>query len=299
MSSMFENIITTCGREVGPEEIEHVQEVVRLCTGLSRTELALTLCEHWDWVSATGAPQQRACLKLLEKLEHMGAIRLPQKDGRGRPRGRRQKRRAVPTARTAPREPIACTLAELRPVSLECVHDEEGRGLWNEYVERYHSLGSVQSIGCSLRYFVTSSKGPLGCLLMGSAARALAVRDTWIGWSHKERLQRLPWVVNNQRLLLFPWAHVRHLASHVLGQLARRIQDDWESLWRYRPVLLETFVDPAEHSGVSYRAAGWQILGETTGQGVCRPNRQYSTTPKLVFVRPLVDEFRELLCSST
>lgn len=112
-------------------------------------------------------------------------------------------------------------------------------------------------------------------------------------------MKNLPWVVNNARLLLFPWVLVKNLASHVLGQLARRLQEDWEARWGYRPVLMETFVDPARYSGVSYRAAGWRLLGKTTGRGICRPNRQYSTTPKLLFVRPLADDFRVQLCSET
>lgn len=292
-------ILTTCGREIGAKEIEHLSEVLRLCSGLSRKELALTLCEHWGWVSATGGYQERSCLKLLEGLERDGTIRLPERRPWGSCRVRKPRKRqpVAFTRKTAPREPIACDLAELRPVWLECAEGKEATGLWNEYVERYHALGTKQPIGCSMRYFVTSSRGRLGCILMGSAARALAVRDKWIGWSRKERLQNLPWVINNQRLVLFPWAHVQHLASHVLGQLARRVQADWEARWNYRPVLMETFVDPAQHRGVSYRAAGWQLLGETTGRGVCRPNRQYNTTPKLLFVRPLADDFRVQLCS--
>ena len=57
-------------------------------------------------------------------------------------------------------------------------------------------------------------------LLMGNAAVALAVRDKWIGWSRQERLAHLPWVINNQRLLLFPWVRVPHLVSHVLAGLS-------------------------------------------------------------------------------
>jgi hypothetical protein len=31
---------------------------------------------------------------------------------------------------------------------------------------------------------------------------------------------------------------------------------------------METFVDPQKHRGVCYRAAGWQVVGETTGEGL-------------------------------
>jgi hypothetical protein len=201
------------------------------------------------------------------------------------------------TLRTAPQEPVVGELSGVQPVQLELVSDSTTTDLWNEFVSRYHPLGRKKSFGCTLRYFVGSQHGRLGCILMGSAAIALAVRDRWIGWSRQERLSHLPWVINNQRLLLFPWVTVPHLVSHVLGQLARRVQTDWEARWGYRPVLMETFVDPARHRGIGYRAAGWNLLGETTGRGIRRQLHEYRTTPKLVFVRPLSHDYRAQLCS--
>lgn len=50
-------------------------------------------------------------------------------------------------------------------------------------------------------------------------------------------------MVNNSRFLIFPGVKVPNLASYVLGQLARRVADDWQQRWGYRPVLLETFQD--------------------------------------------------------
>ncbi len=289
-------ILSACGREVGTAEIAHAREVVRLCFGLSRKELARTLCEHWGWTGATGKQQVRACGKLLEKLDGLGMLELP-------PKQRNKVRHSAPSGkpalseRTAPQSSVECELGAVRPIHLERVEDDEATGLWNEYVERYHALGFKPPFGCSLRYFVVSRRGRLGCLLLASGAKALRCRDEWIGWSPQERLGNLPWVINNSRFVLFPWVRVPHLASHVLGQLARRIEDDWETRWGYRPVLMETFVDPVQHRGVCYRAAGWLLLGETTGHGLRLRGHRYTTTPKLLFVRPLTRDFRARLCS--
>ncbi len=289
-------IISACGREVGGAEIAHAREVVRLCFGLSRKQLARTLCEHWGWVGATGQLQERACTKLLEKLDRMGMLELP-------PKRRRNARRPPPFVkpalgeRTAPQSSVECELGAVRPIQLERVEDSDATGLWNEFVERYHGLGFKRPFGCSLRYFITSRRGRLGCILLASGAKALRCRDEWIGWSVQQRLSNLPWVINNSRFVLFPWVRVPHLASHVLGQLARRARDDWEARWNYRPVLMETFVDPAQHRGVCYRAAGWHLLGETTGDGLRLRGHHYTTTPKLIFVRPLTRDFRARLCS--
>jgi hypothetical protein len=282
-----------CGREITVEDIEHVKEVVTLCSGLSQDELAHTLCEHWEWVTASGGHKVQACLKLLAKLEKQGELQLPAK----RPVGTQKHRRPSWTERTAPRSAITGPLAEVRPVTLEVISGRKAKGLWNEYVDRYHYLGHQRPFGCRVRYFVVCDRGPLGCVLMAGAAKSLGIRDGWIGWSEAQRLRNLPWVINNTRFLVFPWVRVRHLASHVLGQLARRVRTDWQQRWGYGPVLMETFVDPARYRGISYKAAGWTLLGLTTGEGLRRPGRSYQTTPKLLYVRPLVRDFREQLCS--
>jgi hypothetical protein len=165
-------------------------------------------------------------------------------------------------------------------------------------VERYHELGYRKPIGFSAHYTIESRRGRLGYLIFAGAAKQLGNRDRWIGWDDPHRLRNLPWVVNNTRFMLFPWVQVRHGASHILGQVARRLARDWEDRWGYRPVLLETFVDPAHYDGTCYRAAGWVKLGRTTGTGLCRPGQSYRTTPKLLFVRPLTAGFRSCLCGN-
>ena len=75
-------ILSACGRLVGSEEIRQAQELVQMCRGLSKHELAFTLCEHWGWVGSTGKLQRRACEKLLERLEKQGLLKLPAKQGR-------------------------------------------------------------------------------------------------------------------------------------------------------------------------------------------------------------------------
>lgn len=286
-------LLTSCGRDITAQDIEHVKEVAKLCSGLSLDELALTICEHWGWMTASGGYKVQACRKLLSKLEKQGELQLPAKRAGGSPKHRKPGW----TERTASRPEITGPLAEIKPVTLEMVTDRKATGLWNEYVDRYHYLGYQRPFGCRVRYFVVCDRGPLGCLLMAGASKSLGVREDWIGWSDQRRLQNLPWVLNNTRFLLFPWVRVRHLASHVLGQLARRVRTDWEQRWGYQPVLMETFVDPARYRGISYQAAGWTLLGSTTGEGLRRPGRSYQTTPKLLFVRPLVRDFREQLCS--
>jgi hypothetical protein len=282
------------GRAISAEEVALIRETVELFAGLSRTELARTLCDHLGWHTASGTYKDRACLNLLEKLEAQDLIRLPPKRRRA---PRRRLQRPTWTQATDPGVEIRGGLHELGSVRLSVVESRRKAELCNEYVSRYHYLGYKPPAGCRLRYFVESDRGRLGCVVLGGAARAIAVRDQWLGWTKKQRLSNLAWVVNNTRFLVFPWVRVPHLASHVLGQLARRLAEDWHARWGYRPVLVETFVDPARYRGTCYRASGWELLGQTTGEGLARPGRQYQSTVKLVYARPLVAEFRQLLCS--
>jgi hypothetical protein len=39
-------------------------------------------------------------------------------------------------------------------------------------------------------------------------------------------------------------------------------------------------------------------LGHTSGEGLVRPGKQYQTSPKLIFAKPLQADFRTLLCSN-
>jgi hypothetical protein len=285
---------TPSGR-VTVQELEAARQTVRLCSGLSRLELARTICEHWGWVTASGAHRVTACLKVLEELEGQGLLRLP---------GKRRMTRwntdqaggAVSTQRTNPGVPLLGKVAEVASVWLEVVQGKDPSRLWNEYVDRYHYLGYRQPVGCFLRYFIQSSAGLLGCILMAGAAKAIQGRDQWIGWNRTRREQNLPWVINNTRLLIFPWVRLIHLSSHALGQLTRRVREDWQQRWGYGPLLMETFVDPDKFSGTCYQSAGWIQLGRTTGRGLQRAGRDYTSTPKRIYVKALADDFRERLC---
>jgi len=286
-------VIIQCGRQITAEEIEGIQETVDTFWRLSRQEITETVCEHLGWHTVSGGNKKDACLKLLMRLESQGILRLPHK----RATSTKTCKQPEITDRTKPQAEVAAGLSVIEPVRLKVVKEKEEAEVFNEYVSRYHYLGYKKPFGCHLRYFVESGGMVLGCLLFSGAAKALIKRDQWIGWSQPERLRNLGFVVNNGRFLIFDWVKVRCLASHVLGQTVRRIREDWQQRWGYRPVLLESFVDPKYFDGTCYRAANFEYLGMTSGQGLVRRDKRYQTSPKKIFVRPLVNNFRLVLCS--
>lgn len=279
------------GRAFTAQEIQDIQETVQVCDGLNWSELVFTVCEHLGWITPTGRYKERSCVHALRRLEALGLIQLP-----ARQPVRRQEAEIVPGRRTDPEEEIVGTVRDVAPLRLEPVLGKPARGLWNEYVARYHPLGYRRPFGAHQRYFLLGrGERRLGCLLFAAAAWALAERDRWIGWSQQDRAQRLNWVVGNTRFLLFPWVQVKNLASKALSLAAAQIRSDWQQRYGYAPVLLETFVEVGRYRGTCYQAANWIRLGVTRGEGRLGRHSPYRTLPREIYVYPLVADFRSFL----
>lgn len=275
------------GRAVGPAELTLIREVVASCAGLSRRELAHTVCELLGWRRPQGTLKGREAREFLEGLATRGLLTLPAKRP-GRPVGART---GVPvTARGEPGAPLTGPVGTLGPVTLEVVQTPAQHALFRELVGRYHYQGHAVPFGASLRYLVGVG-GPrqiVGCLQFSSPAWRLAVRDRWIGWDDATRRRNLQRVVHNSRFLLLPWVRVPHLASKVLAQAVRRLPADWAARYAVEPLLAETLVDRGR-AGTCYRAANWRVLGETAGRGrQDRAHARHGAAPKTVLVYPLV-----------
>ena len=169
----------------------------------------------------------------------------------------------------------------VRPVRRE----EQGR--WRALMRQHHYLGFERIVGESLCYVASQGTPWVALLGWGSAALKCGPRDRWIGWERSLQWRRLHLIANNVRFLILPDCHQPNLASRLLALNLKRLSRDWE-LYHGHPILLaETFVDSALFRGTCYRAAGWQVLGQT--RGFSKSNRRYwhHGRPKLVLVRPL------------
>ncbi len=281
---------TLAGQRLTRRKLSGIQESVAALPLLSRTELAHTICEYMGWRTPRGRNRQQLALRVLEEMERLGLVRLPAKRHAGP--GANQPLRVG--AGSAAQAPVRGPLSALRPVRLEMVTAQPEIGRWNEWVQRYHPLGYRRPLGVHLRYYLRDRQQRLlGCLLFDFAARQLACRDAWIGWTgagHRKQLQR---IVRNARYLLLPWVTVPHLASHALGLVGRQVAGDWQRQHGYRPVLLETYVDPSAYRGTCYRAANWQYVGLSRG-GKARRGRP-AQARKAVYVYALEAGWREQL----
>ena len=167
--------------------------------------------------------------------------------------------------------------------------------LFNGLVEQYHYLRYEQPVGEHLKYLVSAKGQAIACLAWSSSPRHLGCRDRFIGWGMEARRRNIHLLAYNTRFLILPWVTVPHLASHILGRMARQVPGDWQRLYAHPVYLLETFVDPERFRGTCYRAANWVVVGRTTGRGkddlTHKPNRSI----KEVLALPVHRRFRELL----
>lgn len=287
-----------CGRRFSGEDLDLIREVTRDFSALSVTELSSTLCELLDWKRPNGKLKHKECRALLEVLQAEGFLSLPllRKTSPFRPRTIDVSRRSDPHV------VLTGTVGHFVPLMLRQVETEEQRSIWNQLIDRYHYLGYRVPFGANLRYLVESECHPgqyLACLLFSSPAWKMAPREAWIGWSTDERRRNLQYVVSNSRFLILPWVSVRGLASKILSLAARQLPRDWERLYGYRPLLLETLVDSSRFRGTCYRAANWIHLGQTQGRGrMDRDHQAHGRAVKDIYVFPLCRDVRQRLCEA-
>ena len=278
------------GRNIGDEEIAFVRQFIAEHPTLSRWALSRQLCEVWEWKQANGALCDALCRGLLLLLERGGAIELPAVRGHFPKRSEHRPELLVPDNR-----PVRGPLAELGALEFQQVRRTPQEALFNSLMEQYHYLRYQQPVGEHLKYLVSAQGQVIACLAWCSAPRHLASRDRFIGWSAEARKRNLRLLAYNTRFLILPWVEVPHLASHILGRMAKIVPRDWQQMYAHPVYWLETFIDPARFKGTCYRAANWQCLGTTTGRGHNARTKKRTQPVKELFGLPLTPRFRKLL----
>jgi hypothetical protein len=274
------------GREFTAAEVSLIQEVVDTCGGISRNELANTVCELLDWKRPGGGLKTRECQDVLEQLEGKGILKLPEK----RKEGYTGPRKSI--AKVHPNHPYSAltgSVEDFAPLEVQRVRTREQRELFKDLLTRYHYLGYAMPFGARIQYLVyvgRPRREVVGCLQFSSPAWRMKARDRWIGWDDKRREAGLQHVVNNSRLLVL--ASIGNLASAMLACSLRRLKSDWQRQYGLEPLLVETLVDRNRFHGGCYRAANWIALGETSGRGrMDRAHQRHGAAVKTILVYPL------------
>jgi len=292
---MSEVLLSFRGRQIQEADAHFLRELIAQNPGLSRRRLSVKVCEAWNWVQPNGQPRDMVCRGLMLALHRAGHIELPAK--RQSPRNNAITHRRVVEVPPYDTTPLEMSLERLGPLEVRLVRRAEGEDLFAHLLNRYHYLGYSRPVGEHLKYLVVAGARPIACLAWNSGPLKLKLRDGLVGAPRQAYAHNLHLIAYNSRYLIAPWVKVPHLASHLLGRLARRISHDWQQLYEHPIWLLESFVDIERFKGTCYRAANWLRVGQTCGRSRHDRDHTMQVPVKDIYLYALCSDFKERLCA--
>lgn len=286
-------ILTYRKRVITQDDLCFIRKVIDDYQSEGRSAISRRLCEAWDWRQANGCLKDGVCRGLLLQLERNQLLTLPPRiiDNNNNA----QRRRKTQTTLDFRPTPLNAVLADLAPIELRQVRRTPEEKLFNALVRQYHYLGYTSLVGEHLKYLIYAGDRLLACFAFSSAPYAIDCRDNFLGWSQEGRERNRHLLAYNSRFLILPWVRVPHLASHLLGRIAKTISGDWQTLYHHPIFWLETFVDTEKFAGTCYRAANWQFLGLTSGRGTKNKSQKQLTSIKAMYGYPLVRNYLDRL----
>ncbi len=290
---MSDVVLSYRGRLIRETDVVFLRELIAQHPALSRRRLSVKVCEAWQWWQPNGQPRDMVCRSLMLALHRAGQIELPAK--RCAPRNNAVQHRRVAAGASYDTAALTGTVAGLGALTIRLVRRTADETLFAQLLRDHHYLGYSRPVGEHLKYLVLAGERPVACLAWSSAPRQLDLRDRFVGAPRAAYRHNLHQIAYNSRYLILPWVQVRHLASHLLGRIARRISADWQELYHHPLQLLESFVDIERFRGTCYRAANWRCLGRSQGRGTKVKTHHVTCSIKELWAYPLRRDFRQRL----
>ena len=264
------------GRDFTAGEMALLRALIAADPPPNRHALSREFCRRIGWFKPDGGLKDMMARVTMLAMHKDGLIVLPP------PKWPRPSARSMTFGPDTepPLFPAPTTLDEIRPLSLRPVvrYTREGKR-WNEFIARYHYLGYKTLVGAQMRYAVYDRDGwPLAMLGFSTAARKLAPRDRFIGWTPQLREKNLPLVVDNPRFLILPWITIPNLGSHILSLVRRQLPHDWTERYNITPVLIETFVETPRFHRRALQGVGLDPRRNHPGTRAIRPPHQACPT---------------------
>jgi len=220
------------------------------------------------------------------------------------------------------------------PIFLDLVNSKEKMKIFVSNINKFHSYKKFShSPTRNLRFNVYEyvSGNNVGSIGLSSAVIAISCRDDYIGWDKDQRLRNLGKIGNNSRFVL---VKDRITLKNVGSMSLKRLEVDGKKHWKDRYdeelILIETFVEPSkDRIGSVYKASNYIEIGMTSGNSIrkgpvalwvkekgirgelARTNpkealekygyadgKEYiisKSTPKIMFIKPLVKNWKEIL----
>ena len=289
---MSDVLLSYRSRQIRQTDVAFLRDLIAQNPGLSRNALSVKVCQIWNWVQPNGQLRDMVCRSLMLALHRAGHIELP--PPRVKAVNNAIVHRRVAQLQFCDTTAIEGSLASLGPLEIRLVRRAGGEDLFNYLLNEHHYLGFSRPVGEHLKYLVLRADRPVACMVWNSGPLKLKLRDAFVGAPRQAYAHNLHLIAYNSRYLIAPWVKVPHLASHLLGRIARRISSDWQGLYHHPVHLLESFVDIERFKGTCYRAANWQCAGRSEGRGT-KSKTGDQTSIKELWVYPLGKDFRQKL----
>jgi len=284
--------------EIDSVKMQEIITYTEYFPNLSRRNLANTICENLEWKTPAGSLKVNSCLSLLSNLEKQGKVKLRPLEKRVHTPKPLKKEKDL--FDITDKSDIKGSVKDYR-VLLKQVVEDNLHVEWNDLIQRYHYLGYKKLFGSSIKYFIylDGVSDPVGCISFTcSTTYRQKDRDKWIGWSNEQRVQSLNWVLNNNRMLIFPWIKIQNLGSKSLSIALSNVAGDWEVKFNFKPLLVETYVNPSRFTGAMYKSANFIQIGQTSGNyrlnSISLPKEKQ--VKKDIYIFPLDPNYKQLLC---
>ena len=274
------------------ESLDYIQQYLENNPNISRTKLSDHLCDYFGFFDLLGRRQVGTTLHALRQLESTGAFILPESKTGNRSRVRRPKRLSggLPDLHSSPED-----VGSIQCLKLVLVERPEQFCTWNELMIRDHPNGYGPLVGRQIRYLIECEHGVLGGFGFSAAAITLKDRDAWMCWDHETRRKHLDQIVGMSRFLIRREVSCQNLGSKLLSLAVKQLPEDFFKRYGYRPLLLESFVDRSQFTGVVYRASNWTCIGQTQGRGRGDRKNNATQSKKDIYVYALDRDFRKKL----
>jgi len=276
-----------------PESIEYIQSYSDAHKSFNRVELAAHLCKHFGFIDAKGRTQIQATTHALRQMDRFGEITLPKINRTKHAKTRQPSRLAggvPPTVGEVPAD-----VGDVLGLRLVLVEQAQQRMLWNELMIRDHPNGHGPLVGRQIRYLIESDHGVLGGFGFSACAVTLEDRDNWMCWDGPTRRRHLDKIIGMSRFLIRREVSCTNLASKLLSMVVKQMPEDFLERYGYRPLLIESFVDSFRFTGTVYRAANWELVGQTKGRGRNDRDQSAQLSKKAIYLYVLDSAFRKKL----
>lgn len=282
-----------CGRIFSDEEINLIQNIVKENYHTSRCKISRQVCKALNWYSENGRPKEWICREFLILLERDKLAELPP------PKpwsfGRFKKKKFERVIFEEPREIFSGNLGNFSKPVFNRVKNPKENTFWEYLVNRYHYLGYKGVMGRFIKYIIYIDDIPIACIGFTGAALRVRSRDDWIGWDETARRNNLKHIANNFRFVIFPWAKIKYLASHILSRNIPLLVRDWKEQYNVDLYLVETFIEKTRFNGTCYKAGNWKCVGSTKGYAKTKTAYTKHGIIKDVYLYPARKDYLELL----